>query len=217
MTTQPKRPKILPGGKGRGRGGSAAFVGRGTRNYLLEHGQASPTEIHQYINGILSVATTGSGDPWRRSTWKSHWNWFRLLVAAGLVEKVGTRDEVPTKAPFLVHQTLYQLTNKGRQQEDLWTNVRKTLYPVSEAKRSQYSLAARTRKAEKKQRRLAYFQAAAPAEAPPPARRPRAPARRPRSEEARFFAEQEAEREIERKMVEQEERAQQLKEEMDLE
>lgn len=171
MTTARLGPILTPGGRGTGRGGSAHFLGRATRDYLLEHGSASPTEIHQYITERLALATTARGFPWRNSTWISYWHWFRMAIRLDLVEKVAERPRlIPSETSFLVPETFYRLTVRGRQQEKLWQDVRSALYPVDPQTRKEYSAAARQRKAQRRQQ-LIEITGRAPPPRPPRARR----------------------------------------------
>ena len=70
----------------------------------------------------------------------------------GLIEKVPETQPPIRGEPFLTARTFYQLTELGRSREDLWLNVRRSLYPEAPGIRAAYSSAARKRKRERKEK-----------------------------------------------------------------
>lgn len=141
---------VVPGSP-RGRGGWSAFRGPFTRQYLIDNGPSSPTEIHQELRRrLVGAAVTTGGAPWRVSTFTSYQVWFSMVARLGLIARLPETEEPQGSAPFLNRRTLWIVTDLGREREDLWMNVQQQLYPISAEVRREYSTAARERRRERK-------------------------------------------------------------------
>lgn len=141
---------VVPGSP-RGRGGWTAFRGAFTRQYLIDNGPSSPTDIHQeYRRRLGGVAVTTGGAPWRLSTSRSFQGWFSMAARLGLIARLPETEEPKGDAPFLNRRTLWAITDLGRDREDLWVNVQQQLYPIPAGLRRDYSTAARERRRERK-------------------------------------------------------------------
>ena len=162
----------------RGRGGWSAFLGAHVRKYLLEHGPSNPEDIHEdYKRRVAGIAVTTKGNPWRVSTYHSFVMWLRMAGRLGLVYRL-SETQPPKRQVYTLYttRTLWDLTDLGRQQEDLWVSVRKQLYPVAPEVQKQYGTAQRQRR---KQRLEALKQLAGPPPAERERREPRPPIEEP--------------------------------------
>ena len=137
----------------RGRGGWSAFRGRFIRTYLRDNGSSSAAEMHQaYKDQIEGIGVTGNGAPWRTATEKSFSIYVRMVSRLGLIERTGETEDPERDTPFLNRRVLWDLTDLGRSDDNLWINVQQVLYPTSPEKKREYSAAARGRKQVRRQR-----------------------------------------------------------------
>lgn len=152
----------------RGRGGWSAFRGQFIRDYLGNNGPSSATEMHQaYKDQIEGIGVTGRGIPWRTATEKSFSVYVRMASRLGLIERTGDTEDPEGNAPFLNRRVLWNLTDLGRSDDDLWINVQQRLYPTSPEKKKEYSATARQRKQNRRQR-LTELGVAPPSRGRPP-------------------------------------------------
>lgn len=138
-----------------GRGGVSAFLGPFVRNYLLQNGPSNPVDIHNAYKSLIDILVTKNGWPWRDSTFKSFMSWLRMSARLGLVERTDLTEPPrrDTMDPFvLTDLTFYQLTPIGRESEQPWISVRRTLYPEQPGIRAGYARSQRERIKDRKER-----------------------------------------------------------------
>ena len=141
----------------RGRGGWSAFRGKFTREFLLEKGPSTISEIYgEYYDRVDGIGVTTFSEqehPWRVSTVKSFSIYIRMCGRLGLVEKTQeTRPPIRDEA-FLSEQGVWEITPLGQDEDGgLWINVQKNLYPIDPGKRKEYGASARQRKKQRRQR-----------------------------------------------------------------
>lgn len=136
----------------RGRGGVSAFLGSFTRQHLIDNGPSNPTDMHNRLKGILDLAVTPKGNPWRISTIKSYLMWIHMAARLGLMERITETEPRVRDTEFLTERVFYQITQLGRDREDLWLSVRKELYPVDPETKKQYSARAREKSKDRRAR-----------------------------------------------------------------
>lgn len=126
--------------------------GRFIKSHLERHGEASVAQMHRAYTGRIRGENyerrqLGRRDLLRKPTYHSFYNYFRVLRMLGLVELVGEMAVDPEEmsawqrlgfaerldGDWVVQegarQRLYQLTQKGRTEEEAWDNPWQALYP----------------------------------------------------------------------------------------
>jgi hypothetical protein len=114
-----------------GRAGSEHRPGVFTRDYLMQHSEASCADVFHALRKNLERINTERIEidelPIRGCTYNSfakYWHWFKLL---GLIEPTGRRE--PSIYNFLEEKRLYRLTDKGRTEEKAWQDPVRTAHP----------------------------------------------------------------------------------------
>jgi len=88
------------------------------RDYLREHGEGSPSVIHQEYKRTYRGVKTSKGIPYRLGTYRSQLVYIRSLARIGLIERSGREEESrdPTGDPIredLEPKVYFRLTRKG--------------------------------------------------------------------------------------------------------
>ena len=118
-------------------------TGRFIRNYLLEHGESHPSEIHKALHLEYDKINQGRkrGERLKPPTFHSFLNYLHQMKLFGLVEFSGREEPIETsEVPWLSEGIIryYRLTDKGLAEplEEAWFNWRRVWllegYPVLE-------------------------------------------------------------------------------------
>ncbi len=102
------------------------------RNYLLEHGEAHPSQIHKSLHEEYDKLNQGRkrGERLRPPTFHSFLNYVHQMALFGLVEFSGREESMDlSEVPWLTEGTVryYRLTDKGRGEppHEAWFNWRR--------------------------------------------------------------------------------------------
>jgi DNA-binding PadR family transcriptional regulator len=107
-------------------GGRRILLSLFIRDYLMEHGEASPYDIVKAIKENLEEKER------RKVSYQNVRNYFYLLRKLGLIEPSGRVE--PSSKPYLQPKIYYKLTEKGLSTppESLeWRDPHRALYPES--------------------------------------------------------------------------------------
>jgi len=119
-----------------GGGGRPPTTGIFIRDFLREHGESYPSEIHRAYKETYRGVTTLGGRKYRIGTYNSFAVYMSKLILAGLVERTGRHEESDNpKAAALEYpeRTYIRLTSKGERAIDfIWMHpLRIWYYPLS--------------------------------------------------------------------------------------
>jgi len=111
-----------------GRGASEYRPGLFTKRYFIEHGEACAADIYYALSREierLNKERIEIGEkPFQRPNYSSfakYFHWFKLL---GLVEPTDRRE--PAIYDFLEERVFYQLTGRGKAEEETWEDPART-------------------------------------------------------------------------------------------
>lgn len=117
-----------------GAGGAPPPLGIFIRDFLREHRESSPTDIHQAYKREYRGAKTSKGNPYRIGTYRSQLVYIRSLARIGLIERT-ERVEVgddPIGDPIredLEPKVFFRLTGKGERAGDyVWSHPLRLWY-----------------------------------------------------------------------------------------
>lgn len=118
-----------------GTGGQPPKVGVFIRDYLREHNESYPSEIHQAYKTAYKGQKTLKGRAYRLCTYNSFMAYVSKLILTGLVERTGRTEESNNpKARALEYpeRTYIRLTSKGEEAIDfIWLHpLRIWYYPL---------------------------------------------------------------------------------------
>ena len=106
-------------------------TGQFIRNYLLEHGESHPSEIHKALHLEYDKINQGRkrGERLKPPTFHSFLNYLHQMKLFGLIELSGREESMDlSEVPWLTEGTMryYRLTDKGRAEplEEAWFNWR---------------------------------------------------------------------------------------------
>ena len=112
------------------------------RDYLREHGEAYPSEIHRAYKDIYRGGRTLKGRRYRVSTYNSFMSYISKLVLTGLVERTGRTEESDNpKARALEYpERIYvRLTHKGEMAPSfVWLHPLRIYYYPQDWERADY-------------------------------------------------------------------------------
>jgi len=109
-------------------------LGMFVRDYLREHGEGSPSVIHQVYKNTYRGAKTSKGIPYRLGTYRSQLVYMRSLARVGLIERSGRVEEAnhPIGDPIredLDPKVYFRLTRKGERAGDyVWSHPLRLWY-----------------------------------------------------------------------------------------
>ena len=127
-----------------GTGGQPPKIGLFIRNFLREHGEASPTGIHQAYKATFRGTKTLKKRPYRLGTYRSHLVYIRSLARTGLIERTGKIEEPydPKGDPIrddLEPKVYFRLSDKGRGAPDvIWLHPLRLFYYPYDWERTPY-------------------------------------------------------------------------------
>jgi len=104
------------------------------RDFLREHGEGSPTDIHQEYKRTYRGAKTTKGNIYRLGTYRSQLVYIRSLARAGLIERTERSEEADNPIGDPIHEDLepkvyFRLTRKGdRAPEYVWNHPLRLWY-----------------------------------------------------------------------------------------
>jgi len=114
-----------------GRSASEFRPGLFAKQYLVEHGETSASQVFSALKESLSQMNQERieiGDkPIRGCTYNSfakYWHWFKIL---GLIER--TSHTAPAIYDFLVKKRFYQITERGRNEVRAWEDPISVTHP----------------------------------------------------------------------------------------
>ena len=109
-------------------------LGMFVRDYLREHGEGSPSVIHQEYKNTYRGAKTSKGYVYRLGTYRSQLVYIRSLARIGLIERTGDTEESsnPIGNPIredLEPKVYFRLTRKGERAPDyVWDHPLRLWY-----------------------------------------------------------------------------------------
>ena len=116
---KPRRPWRIPTG---------VFI----RNYLLEHGESHPSEVHKALHEEYDKINQGRkrGERPKPPTFHSFLNYLHQMRLFGLIELSGREESIETsEVPWLSEGVVryYRLTDKGKIEplDPAWFNWRR--------------------------------------------------------------------------------------------
>ena len=106
-------------------------TGQFIRNYLLEYGEAHPSEIHKALHEEYDKINQGRkrGERLKPPTFHSFLNYLHQMKLFGLIELSGREESMDlSEVPWLTEGTMryYRLTDKGGAEppHEAWMNWR---------------------------------------------------------------------------------------------
>ena len=99
-----------------GTGGAPPKIGIFIRDFLREHGEASPAEVHRAYKRTFKGSKTTKKLPYRLGTYQSHTVYIQGLSVAGLVEKFSRDGDIADfrgEDSIVPRTTTIRLTDKG--------------------------------------------------------------------------------------------------------
>ena len=107
-------------------------TGQFIRNYLLEHGEEHPSEIHKALHAEYDKSNQGRkrGERLKPPTFHSFLNYLHQMKLFGLVEFSGREESIEeSEVPWLSEGVMryYRLTESGKAEplEEAWFNWRR--------------------------------------------------------------------------------------------
>jgi len=118
-------------------------IGLFIREFLRQHGEASPAEIHRGYKITYRGLKTTKGNIYKLGTYQSHAVYIAGLVIAGLVERVedsGDGARFRGEDSVAPERTLVRLTSKGERASDyVWSHPLRLWYRPYEWERDVHS------------------------------------------------------------------------------
>jgi hypothetical protein len=109
---------------GWGRGASEYRPGLFTKQYFEKHGEACAADIYyalsQEIERLNRERIEIGEKPLRRPNYSSFSRYFHWFLILGLIERTDKRE--PAIYDFLQKRVFYRLTDKGKTEEQAWTD-----------------------------------------------------------------------------------------------